>query len=446
MILDMICANMNAVHMRNQTARVACKGVTYDAAATIKIVSKQEVYVVSKVYVVAAKRSAIGSMLGTLKDATTAYVGGEVLKAALAAANVQPEWLNEVIVGNVLPAGLGQGPGRQVALAAGVPVEIPAYSLNMVCGSGMKAVMNAATTIAAGKADLIAAGGAEIMSGAPYIVPNKIRSGCKMGDMKMIDHMIYDALTDAYGGVHMGITAENVADRFGLTRQMQDEFAIASQQKAIAAQDAGNFTEEIVPITVKQGKAEVVFAADEYINRKTSLEKLGTLRPAFKKDGTVTAGNASGINDGASVLVLASEKAVAEHNLTPMAELVGWGQGGVEPDVMGLGPVPAIANALKDAGMKLSQMEVLELNEAFAAQSLGVVKLLSQQHDLTEEEIKDRTNPNGGAIALGHPVGASGNRIIVTLLHEMKRSNKEYGLASLCIGGGMGTAVILKKL
>ena len=437
---------MNAVHMRNQTARVACKGVTYDAAATIKIVSKQEVYVVSKVYVVAAKRSAIGSMLGTLKDATTAYVGGEVLKAALAAANVQPEWLNEVIVGNVLPAGLGQGPGRQVALAAGVPVEIPAYSLNMVCGSGMKAVMNAATTIAAGKADLIAAGGAEIMSGAPYIVPNKIRSGCKMGDMKMIDHMIYDALTDAYGGVHMGITAENVADRFGLTRQMQDEFAIASQQKAIAAQDAGNFTEEIVPITVKQGKAEVVFAADEYINRKTSLEKLGTLRPAFKKDGTVTAGNASGINDGASFLVLASEKAVAEHNLTPMAELVGWGQGGVEPDVMGLGPVPAIANALKDAGMKLSQMEVLELNEAFAAQSLGVVKLLSQQHDLTEEEIKDRTNPNGGAIALGHPVGASGNRIIVTLLHEMKRSNKEYGLASLCIGGGMGTAVILKKL
>ena len=400
----------------------------------------------SKVYVVAAKRSAIGSMLGTLKDTTTARLGGEVLKAALAAANVQPEWLNEVVVGNVLPAGLGQGPGRQVAIAAGVPVEIPAYSLNMVCGSGMKAVMNAATTIAAGKADLIAAGGSEVMSGAPYLVNYKVRGGCKMGDMKMIDHMIFDALTDAYGGMHMGITAENVAERFGLTREMQDEFAIASQQKAIAAQDAGNFVEEIVPITVKQGKTEVTFAADEYINRKTTLEKLGTLRPAFKKDGTVTAGNASGINDGASFLVLASEKAVAEHNLQPLAELVGWGQGGVEPDVMGLGPVPAIANALKDAGMTLSQMEVLELNEAFAAQSLGVVKLLAEQHDLNEEQIKARTNPNGGAIALGHPVGASGNRIIVTLLHEMKRSGKQYGLASLCIGGGMGTAVILKNI
>ena len=246
----------------------------------------------SKVYVVAAKRSAIGSMLGALKDTTPAYIGGEVLKAALAAANVKPEQLDEVVVGNVLPAGLGQGPGRQVALAAGVPVEIPAYSLNMVCGSGMKAVMNAATTIAAGKANLIAAGGAEVMSGCPYLVTGKTRSGTKMGDLKMIDHMIFDALTDAYGGMHMGITAENVAERYGLTRQMQDEFAIASQAKAIAAQDAGKFVEEIVPLTVKQGRTEVVFAADEYINRKTTLEKLGTLRPAFKKDGTVTAGNA----------------------------------------------------------------------------------------------------------------------------------------------------------
>ena len=400
----------------------------------------------NKVYVVSAKRSAIGSMLGALKDTTPAYIGGEVLKAALAAGNVSPEWLDEVIVGNVLPAGLGQGPGRLVALAAGVPVRIPAYSLNMVCGSGMKAVINAASAIQAGKADLIAAGGAEVMSGAPYLVSGKTRSGCKMGDMKMIDHMIFDALTDAYGGMHMGITAENVAERYGITRQMQDEFAIASQAKAIAAQDAGKFVDEIVPITVKQGKTEVVFAADEYINRKTTLEKLGTLRPAFKKDGSVTAGNASGINDGASFLILASEKAVKEHNLQPVAELIGCGQGGVEPDVMGLGPVPAIANALKDAGMKLSEMEVLELNEAFAAQSLGVVKLLAEQHDLTEDEIKARTNPNGGAIALGHPVGASGNRIIVTLLHELIHSGKEIGLASLCIGGGMGTAVILKRL
>ena len=400
----------------------------------------------SKVYLVSAKRSAIGSMLGSLKDVSAPWLGAQVLKAALAEAKVEPAWLDEVVVGNVLPAGLGQGPGRQVAIGAGVPVEVPAYSLNMVCGSGMKAVMNAATAIAAGKADLIAAGGTEVMSGAPYLVPGKTRGGSKMGDMKLVDHMIYDSLTDAYGGMHMGITAENVAERFGLTRQAQDEFAICSQQKAAAAQDAGKFVDEIVPLTVKVGRNEVVFDADEYINRKTTLEKLGTLRPAFKKDGTVTAGNASGINDGASFVVLASEKAVAEHNLTPMAELVGWGQGGVEPDVMGLGPVPAVGAALKDAGMKLSEMEVLELNEAFAAQSLGVVKLLAQQHDLTEEEIKARTNPNGGAIALGHPVGASGNRIIVTLAHELKRSGKTYGLASLCIGGGMGTAVILKNL
>ena len=400
----------------------------------------------SKVYLVSAKRSAIGSMLGTLKDVSATWLGAQVLKAALAEAKVEPAWLDEVVVGNVLPAGAGQGPGRQVAIGAGVPVEIPAYSLNMVCGSGMKAVMNAATAIAAGKADLIAAGGTEVMSGAPYLVPGKVRGGCKMGDMKMVDHMIFDALTDAYGGMHMGITAENVAERFGLTRQMQDEFAIASQQKAIAAQDAGKFVDEIVPVTVKVGRNEVVFEADEYINRKTTLEKLGTLRPAFKKDGTVTAGNASGINDGASFVVLASEKAVAEHGLIPMAEVVGWGQGGVEPDVMGLGPVPAVAAALKDAGMKLSEMEVLELNEAFAAQSLGVVKLLAEQHDLSEEEIKTRTNPNGGAIALGHPVGASGNRILVTLAHELKHSGKQYGLASLCIGGGMGTAIVLKSL
>lgn len=400
----------------------------------------------SKVYLVSAKRSAIGAMLGTLKDVSATWLGAQVLKAALAEAKVDPAWLDEVVVGNVLPAGAGQGPGRQVAIGAGVPVEIPAYSLNMVCGSGMKAVMNAATSIAAGKADLIAAGGTEVMSGSPYLVPGKVRGGCKMGDMKMIDHMIFDALTDAYGGMHMGITAENVAERFGLTRAMQDEFAICSQQKAIAAQDAGKFVDEIVPVTVKVGRNEVVFEADEYINRKTTLEKLGTLRPAFKKDGTVTAGNASGINDGASFVVLASEKAVAEYNLTPMAEVVGWGQGGVEPDVMGLGPVPAVGNALKDAGMKLSQMEVLELNEAFAAQSLGVVKLLSEQHDLSEEEIKARTNPNGGAIALGHPVGASGNRILVTLAHELKHSGKQYGLASLCIGGGMGTAIVLKNL
>ena len=400
----------------------------------------------NKVYLVSAKRSAIGSMLGTLKELSPTYLGAEVLKAALAEGGVKPEWLNEVIVGNVLPAGVKQGPARQVAIGAGVPVEIPAYSINMVCGSGMKAVMNATVAIKSGMADLVAAGGTEVMSGAPYLVPGKTRWGAKMGDMKLLDHMILDSLTDAFGNMHMGITAENVAARFGLTREMQDEFAINSQRKAIEAQDAGKFKDEIHPLTVKAGRKEIVFDQDEYINRTTTLEKLGTLRPAFKPDGTVTAGNASGINDGASFVILASEAAVEKYGLKPMAEVVGIGQGGVEPDVMGLGPVPAVRNALINAGMKLSEIELLELNEAFAAQSLGVVRLLSEEHGESEEAILSRCNVNGGAIALGHPVGASGNRIIVTLAHELRRSGKTYGLASLCIGGGMGTAVILKRI
>ena len=400
----------------------------------------------NKVYLVSAKRSAIGSMLGTLKELSPTHLGAEVLKAALAEGGVKPEWLNEVIVGNVLPAGVKQGPARQVAIGAGVPVEIPAYSINMVCGSGMKAVMNATVAIKSGMADLVAAGGTEVMSGAPYLVPGKTRWGAKMGDMKLLDHMILDSLTDAFGNMHMGITAENVAARFGLTRERQDEFAINSQRKAIEAQDAGKFKDEIHPITVKAGRKEIVFDQDEYINRTTTLEKLGTLRPAFKPDGTVTAGNASGINDGASFVILASEAAVEKYGLKPMAEVVGIGQGGVEPDVMGLGPVPAVRNALINAGMKLSEVELLELNEAFAAQSLGVVRLLSEEHGESEEAILSRCNVNGGAIALGHPVGASGNRIIVTLAHELRRSGKTYGLASLCIGGGMGTAVILKRI
>lgn len=400
----------------------------------------------SKVYLISAKRSAIGSMLGTLKDVAPTWLGAQVLKAVIEDSGIDPKNLDEVVVGNVLPAGLKQGPARQVAIGAGVPIEVPAYSLNMVCGSGMKAVMNAATAIAAGKSNLIAAGGVEIMSGAPYLVTGKVRSGNKMGDMKLVDHMLLDSLTDAYTDLHMGITAENIVDRFGLTREQQDEFAINSQKKAAAAQDAGKFKDEIVPVTVKVGRNEVVFENDEYINRNTTLEKLGTLRPAFKKDGSVTAGNASGINDGASFVLLASEKAVEEYGLKPMAELVGWGQGGVDPNVMGLGPVPAVANALQDADLKLSDIELLELNEAFAAQSLGVVKLLSEQHGESEEAILARCNVNGGAIALGHPVGASGNRIIVTLAHELKHSGKDLGLASLCIGGGMGTAVILKNI
>ena len=400
----------------------------------------------TKVYLVSAKRSAIGSMLGALKDLSPTYVGAEVLKAALEEGGVSPQWLDEVIVGNVLPAGVKQGPARQVAIGAGVPVEIPAYSINMVCGSGMKAIMNAVLSIKAGAASLVAAGGTEIMSGAPYLVPGKVRSGNKMGAMQMVDHMLLDSLTDAFGNMHMGITAENVAERYDITREAQDAFAINSQAKAIAAQDAGKFKDEIVALTVRQGKKEFVFDADEYINRTTTLEKLGTRRPAFKPDGSVTAGNASGINDGASFVILANEEAVEKYNLKPMAEVVGIGQGGVEPDVMGLGPVPAVRNALKNAQLKLSDMELLELNEAFAAQSLGVVKLLSDEHGDSQESILSRCNVNGGAIALGHPVGASGNRIVVTLAHELRRSGKTYGLASLCIGGGMGTAVVLKSI
>ncbi|MBR5251068.1 MAG: acetyl-CoA C-acetyltransferase [Clostridia bacterium] len=399
-----------------------------------------------KVYLVSAQRSAIGSMLGTLKDISPADLGSQVLKQTLQAKNINPEWLDEVIVGNVLPAGVGQGPARQVAIKAGVPIEVPAYSLNMVCGSGMKAVMNAVTSIQSGRANLIAAGGTEVMSSAPYLVSGRVRSGNKMGNMTMVDHMLTDSLTDAFSNLHMGITAENIAEKYQITREMQDAFAINSQSKAIEAQDAGRFKDEIVPVTVKLGKKEVVFDTDEYINRNTTLEKLGTLRPAFKPDGSVTAGNASGINDGASFVVLASEEALTKYDLKPMAEVVGIGQGGVDPLFMGLGPVPAIKNALLDAKLTLKDIQVLELNEAFASQSLGVVKLLAEQHGETQEDILRRTNVNGGAIALGHPVGASGNRIIVSLIYEMLHSDKQYGLASLCIGGGMGTAVVLKKV
>jgi len=282
------------------------------------------------------------------------------------------------------------------------------------------------------------------MSGAPYLLPKETRKGIKMGAVQVEDHMLKDALTDAFEGIHMGMTAENIAAKHGITREEQDAFAYQSQQKAIKAVDEGAFDEEIVPLKVKAGREEVTFARDEYPNRGTNPEKLAKLRPAFKKDGSVTAGSASGINDGASFVVLASEDAVKKHGLKPMAEILGLGQGGVEPSVMGLGPVPAIRKALKNAKLKLSDMELIELNEAFAAQSLGVVKELSQEHGMTEEAIKERTNVFGGAIALGHPVGASGNRILVTLVHGLKRAGKKVGLASLCIGGGMGTAVVIK--
>lgn len=398
-----------------------------------------------KTYVISAKRSAIGSFLGGLSTVSVAELGSTVVKALLEDAHVKPEDVNELLCGNVLSAGLGQNIGRQVALGAGIPETVCAHSVNMVCGSGLRTVMEGVMSIQCGFNDIVVAGGVESMSKAPYLIPANSRTGNKMGDFKAVDHMIYDALTDAMNGVHMGVTAENIAKKYNITREMQDEFAYASQQKAIAAVDSGRFKDEIVPVEVKLRKETVVFDTDEHPNRKSTPEKLAGLRPAFIKDGTVTAGNASGINDGASFVLLASEEAVAKYNLTPLCEIIGIGQGGVDPLTMGLGPTPAIRNALNYAGIKLQDIELVELNEAFAAQSLGVIHELEEEHKIDREKFMEITNVNGGAIALGHPVGASGNRILVTLIHEMIKRDAHVGLASLCIGGGQGTAVIVKR-
>ena len=399
-----------------------------------------------KAYIVSAKRTAIGGFLGGLSSVKPREMGAQVVKALLADAGVKPENVDEVICGNVLGAGLGQSIGRTVSLEAGIPETVCAHTTNMVCGSGMRTVMEAVMTIQAGHNDIVVAGGVESMSQAPYLIPANTRSGNKMGSWQAVDHMIYDALTDARLDIHMGVTAENIAKKYNITREMQDQFAMASQEKAIKAVDSGRFKDEIVPITIATKKGEVVFDVDEYPNRGTTLEKLAKLRPAFIKDGTVTAGNASGINDGASFLLVASEDAVKKYGLKPLCEIVGIGQGGVDPSVMGLGPTPAIRNALNNAGVKLADIELVELNEAFAAQSLGVIHELVEEHGINRDEFMSKTNVNGGAIALGHPVGASGNRIIVTLVHEMLKSDKKLGLASLCIGGGQGTAIILKKV
>lgn len=397
-----------------------------------------------KVYIVGAKRSPIGSFLGTLKNEHPAHVGAHVLKTIIEEEKINPNLFDEVLMGNILPAGLGQGVGRQVSILAGIPDSVPAYSLNIACGSGMKTVMNAYTNIKAGMGHLYAAGGVEHMSKAPFLTPSGVRSGHKLGPVKEEDHIILDALTDAFHNIHMGITAENIADKHNISREAQDEFAMTSQTRAIAAVDAGRFKDEIVPYEVKTRKSTIVFDTDEYPNRTSTIEKLAKLRPAFKKDGSVTAGNASGINDGSSMTIVASEAIVATEGLTPLCEIIAIGQGGVDPVVMGLGPVPAIENALRMADLSLKDMDLIELNEAFAAQSLGVIRELSEAHEVTEEWLLERTNVNGGAIALGHPVGASGNRILVTLIHEMKKRGSRYGLASLCIGGGMGTAIIVK--
>ena len=399
-----------------------------------------------RVFIVDGLRTALGSFLGSLKSQSAVQLGSAVVKVLIERNKINGADIDEVISGNILQAGAGGGPGRQVAIGAGVPPEVPGYSLNILCGSGLKAVMNAFSEIRAGNAGMIIAGGTESMSNAPFILPAKARQGIKMGEIGLQDHLLKDGLIDPFLNYHMGITAENVAEMHKISREAQDEFAYNSQQKAIRAVDSGDFKNEIVPIEVTDGKNCFTFDTDEFPNRTTSPEKLAKLKPAFKSDGTITPGNASGMNDGAAYCIIAGEEAVKKFNLTPKAEIIAVGQGGIEPRIMGLAPVPAIANVLKRAGMKLGDMEFIELNEAFAAQSLGVIRELSKKHGESEASILARCNMNGGAIALGHPLGASGARITVTLLNILKKRGAKYGLASLCIGGGMGTAVIIRNI
>ena len=362
-------------------------------------------------------------------------IAAEVIKGALDSAGVKPGDVDCTVLGHVMQAGLGMGPGRQASMAAGIPETSPGYTVNILCSSGMKSVMIARASILAGEADVIVAGGMENMSDAPYIIPSTARWGHKLGGFSTTDHMVDDALTDAFNNYHMGVTAENVAEKLGISREAQDEFSLASQQKAIAAVEAGRFRDEIVPIEVKSRRDTVLFDTDEYPRIDASIEGLKKLRPAFKDGGTVTAGNASGINDGAAVIVVVSEAAVDRLGLRPVAEIEAVGQAGITPEIMGLGPVPAIRNLLEASGLKLSDFGLIELNEAFAAQSLGVIAELAAEHNESSKSILERCNVNGGAIALGHPLGASGARIMVTLLHEMRRRGVQRGLASLCAGG-----------
>ncbi|NYF24324.1 acetyl-CoA C-acetyltransferase [Sporosarcina sp. JAI121] len=390
-----------------------------------------------EVVIISAVRSAIGSFLGTLKDVPATEIGATVIKEALKRAGVAPESVDEVIMGNVLQSGLGQNPARQAAMKAGLPETVPSLTINKVCGSGLKAVHLARQAIAAGDADIIVAGGMENMSQAPYILKNG-REGFKMGDQKIIDSMISDGLWCAFNDYHMGVTAENLCDRYSITREEQDVFSAKSQQKAAAAIEAGTFKEEIVAIEIPQRKSEpVIFDQDEYIKAGTTADKLGKLRPAFKKEGSVTAGNASGINDGAAAFVIMSKDKADELGLTALATIAANANAGVDPTVMGLGPVQAVKKALDKVNMQLADIDLIEANEAFAAQSIAVGKEL----EFDEEKL----NVNGGAIALGHPIGASGARILVTLLHEMKRRDAKSGLATLCIGGGQGVATIVTR-
>ena len=391
-----------------------------------------------EIVIASACRTAIGTFGGTLKDVPAAELGAIVVKEAVKRAGIKPERVDEVIFGNVLQAGLGQNIARQVTLKAGLPIETTAMTINIVCGSGLKSVALAANQILAGESEIVVCGGTENMSAAPYAIPSA-RWGARMNNSKMIDVMVNDGLWDAFNQYHMGITAENVAEKYGITREMQDEFAVASQSKAEAAIKAGKFKDEIVPVVIHGKKGDTVFDTDEHPKFGTTLEKVAKLKPAFKRDGgTVTAANASGINDSAAALVVMSKEKADELGIKPLATIVSYATGGVDPSIMGVGPVPAVTKAMARANMTVDDFDLIEANEAFAAQSLAVAQDL--KFDMS------KVNVNGGAIALGHPIGASGARILVTLLYEMqKREDAHTGLATLCIGGGQGQALIVKK-
>jgi len=389
------------------------------------------------VVIVSASRTPIGSFGGSLAKVSAVDLGSIVIKDVLHKAGVKPKQVDEVIMGHVLQAGLGQNTARQSAMKAGLPNYVPAMTINKVCGSGLKTVHLAVQAILMGDADIIVAGGMENMSQAPYLSLDA-RDGYRMGHKTMIDSMVHDGLWCAFNDYHMGVTAENLCDKYELTREEQDEFAVRSQEKAAQAIEAGKFKEEIVPVEVPQRRGEaVVFSEDEYVRAATTAEGLGKLRPAFKKDGSVTAGNASGINDGAAALLVMSRKKAEELGVIPLATIVANASTAIDPSLMGLGPVSATKRVLEKADLSLEDMKLIEANEAFASQSLAVAKELKLNPDIV--------NVNGGAIALGHPIGASGARILVTLLHEMKRREEDYGLATLCIGGGQGVAMIIKN-
>jgi len=387
------------------------------------------------IVIASAARTPVGSFNGAFASLSAHALGTIAIQAALARAGVSPDEVDEVILGQVLPAGAGQNPARQAAVAAGIPVERTAFGINQLCGSGLRAVALAAQQIATGDAAILVAGGMESMTQAPHCA--QLRAGQKMGALELVDTMLRDGLWDAFQGYHMGTTAENVAQKFQLTRAEQDEFAVASQRKAGEAMKAGRFRDEIVPVTIKGRKGDTVISEDEYPKPETSMDILGKLRPAFSKDGTVTAGNASGINDGAAVAVVMSAAEAAKRGITPMARIVSWATAGVDPSIMGTGPIPASRKALQKAGWSVDTLDLIEANEAFAAQACAVNKDLGWD--------PARVNVNGGAIALGHPIGASGARVLNTLLFEMQRRGAKRGLVTLCIGGGMGVAMCVER-